>query len=123
MGVPCKAFDVNGRGGCPHAKGACLIDEEFWLGVCYKKCAILTQGAYPHRSSHISCCTSRRIGECLPHTVNVKTSDLFGVGGGSGDGHRSTPARVHGPMPSLTETGGIVSTPSETRDVVDESTP
>lgn len=103
--APCQAFDVNGHGGCPHAPGACLTDEEYWLGVCYKKCSILTEDAYPHRSSHIACCKSANVRHCAPPSDNVKVSDLFGVGGGSGDGHLSTPARVHRPMPALTEEG------------------
>merc|ERR1712187_533310 len=96
---PCTGYDVNGHGGCAHAPGAYLLDEELWLGLCYKKCADLTENEYPYRSSPVNCCKVAAESDFLPNPFGsndlVKTSDLFDVAGGSGDGHRSTPSRVH----------------------------
>merc|ERR1712061_826219 len=54
--TPCSGYDVSGKNGCPHKPGACLVDEEYHLGLCYKKCSILTHGTYPHRIAAATCC-------------------------------------------------------------------
>lgn len=45
--MPCKGLDVAGNqdwaGMCPHFPGACVENDEFSLGVCYKECALLAR--------------------------------------------------------------------------------
>merc|ERR1719188_933828 len=55
----CKGFDVSGSGACPHKPGACFLNEEMHLGVCYKKCTDLTNGRYPYRSAAATCCKAK----------------------------------------------------------------
>lgn len=101
----CDGFDVSGirrNRACPHAPGSCLVNEEFHLGRCYKKCAILTNNAFPFRSAVSSCCRYNSHLACLD-AVNVQSSASFNVGGGLGDGHASTPADSHAPLLALTE--------------------
>lgn len=102
---PCSGFDVNGHDGCPHAPGACLANEELWGGVCYKQCKKLTNNRYPFRSSPITCCKSENLLSCLDpiFSKEEKTSDLFVVGGGSGDHDASTPGLPHKPLLAITE--------------------
>jgi len=97
----CNGFDVSGDGGCPHKPGACLVDEELHLGMCYKKCSLLTQGRFPHRFAAATCCKQHGLG-CL-NLLNDLTSKSFDVGGGSGDGDASTPSEAHLPEQQLTE--------------------
>jgi len=55
--------------GTPNSTGAmnhtvlrhCRQNEELYVGLCYKKCALLTDGSYPFRGTAFSCC---RKGEC-----------------------------------------------------------
>lgn len=94
----CNGYDVGGNGGCPHKPGACLADEEMYLGVCYKMCSLLTNGEFPHRVAAATCCKTHGIG-CL-NPWNDKTSNAFDLGGGaSGDQE----AVAHLPETSLTE--------------------
>merc|ERR1719221_1116008 len=53
----CDGYDVSAEGACPHKPGACLEDEELFLGICYKKCSILTQDSFPNRVTPVTCCT------------------------------------------------------------------
>lgn len=99
--VLCSGYDVNGKGGCPHAPGACLTNEELHLGFCYKKCSLLTAGEYPHRSGAATCCRQEGIG-CF-NVMNDLTRPQFNVGGGAGDGNPDTPASPHPPDVDLTE--------------------
>lgn len=94
----CSGYDVNGAGGCPHKPGSCLVNEELHLGQCYEKCAILTNGAFPHRVAAATCCKTDGWGCIDPR--NDKTSAAFAVGGGVGDHDPSTPATVHAPEES-----------------------
>lgn len=102
-GIPvmCNGYGVGGNGSCPHKPGACLNDEELHLGVCYKKCELLTGGKFPHRSAAATCCKSTGISCFFPS--NVQMSKNFAVGGGKGDNDPVTPATIHAPMVSLTE--------------------
>jgi len=103
--LPCTGFDVAGSlegQGCPHFPGSCMENEEFSLGVCYKKCALLTQNAFPYRSGAASCCRYNSHFACLD-ALNVNSSSALGVGGGLGDHDAATPSKAHGPMPQLTE--------------------
>lgn len=81
--ILCNGFDISGEGSCPKVPGmpTCGQDEEQHLGACYKKCAILTQGAYPHRVAAATCCKTGGVG-CLDIFRNVRTSDAFNVGAG-----------------------------------------
>jgi len=102
----CRGLDVGGRQkgwGCPHAPGDCLLNEEFHLGSCYKKCLVLTDGAYPYRRSADSCCTLNDYLDCL-QARNVWTDASFDIGGGDGDEVLQAEAGlVHAPIPSLAE--------------------
>jgi len=98
----CNGFDIGGDGSCPHKPGACLVDEELDLGVCFKKCGLLTGGRFPFRFAAATCCKERGLG-CL-NFRNDLTSPTFDVGGGGGDGDAATPAEPHLPQQSLTET-------------------
>eukprot|EP00440_Ansanella_granifera_P038110 gb/GFBE01041348.1/.p1 GENE.gb/GFBE01041348.1/~~gb/GFBE01041348.1/.p1 ORF type:complete len:427 (+),score=53.97 gb/GFBE01041348.1/:1-1281(+) len=104
--IMCDGFDVGDASKCPHAPGACLTDEELFLGNCYKKCEILTQGAFPTRVGPDSCCKGEGLG-CLDPRQD-KTSSSYAVGGGQGDHDASTPSGVHAPLVGVTEQGGVV---------------
>lgn len=99
----CSGFSVSGAtgGNCPHKPGVCLANEEPWLGECYEKCSILTNGEYPNRVGGASCCKTEGI-TCL-NPFNDRTDTDFNVGGGAGDGDPSTPAAAHGPLTAFTE--------------------
>jgi len=101
----CDGYDVSGakeNKACPHTPGTCLANEEFNLGMCYKKCALLTNNTFPFRSAASTCCMYNSHWACLD-AVNIRTSPEFDVGGGKGDGHASTPNSFHPPIPALTE--------------------
>ncbi|CAE8590424.1 unnamed protein product [Polarella glacialis] len=103
---PCSGFDVAGsingqEGDCPHPVGACLEDEELLLGLCYKKCSLITGGEFVHRLAPATCCKTKGF-DCL-YPSNLKTSPTIDVGGGGGDGNTNTPAQPHSPLKSLTE--------------------
>jgi len=100
--TPCSGYDVNGKNGCPHKPGACLVDEEYFLGLCYKKCSILTHGTYPHRIAAATCCKGEGA-TCLDIIAEDWTSASFNVGGGKGDNDTFTPTNVHVPLQKLTE--------------------
>lgn len=72
------------------APATCANNEELHLGLCYKKCAILTNGTFPHRSSAFNCCKELSFFSCiLPSEVDFK-----GIVAGSGyviDGHGLVP--------------------------------
>jgi len=100
---PCHGYDIAGDdagNGCPHSPGACLTDEEFSLGKCYKKCSLLTSGQYPHRTSAETCCKSKNLVQCL-WPSNSKFSSDFSVGGGSG-----AESIAHNPETKYTEAEG-----------------
>jgi hypothetical protein len=98
--VPCQGYDVAGKAegnGCPHAHGGCLADEEFGLGKCYKKCSLLTNGKYPHRTTMTTCCKTTSFIECL-NPANFEMGFKFAVGGGNAE-HKA----IHNPIKSVTE--------------------
>jgi len=107
MNAPCAGFDVAGKingqkGACPHTVGTCLEDEELLLGLCYKKCSLLTQGQFTHRVAATTCCSQTGLA-CL-NPMNLRTDFLaFAVGGGKDDGTKSTPSKPHKPLKELTE--------------------
>eukprot|EP00933_Yihiella_yeosuensis_P015359 TRINITY_DN13423_c0_g1_i2.p1 TRINITY_DN13423_c0_g1~~TRINITY_DN13423_c0_g1_i2.p1 ORF type:complete len:338 (+),score=58.77 TRINITY_DN13423_c0_g1_i2:82-1014(+) len=104
--LPCHGYDVAGRAegthSCPHSPGVCLIDEELSAGQCIKKCSILTNGVFPHRTAVMTCCKSPSILRCLMPGQS-KTDVKFSVGGGANDGDKSTPATPHAPLTDITE--------------------
>jgi len=102
--IPCHGYDVSGADqstACPHLPGTCLEDEEQFMGMCFKKCSIITDGKYPNRVGAASCCKNTGVA-CLD-PFNDMTKGAMAVGGGSGDHDGSTPAGAHLPMTSLTE--------------------
>lgn len=58
---PCSGYFVGGKktSGCPHPYGTCYANEEFFLGLCYQKCSILTNGGAPIRFGTNTCCTKK----------------------------------------------------------------
>lgn len=104
--IACDGYDVGSNTRCPHAPGACLTDEELFLGQCYQKCLILTQGEFPTRVGAASCCQTSGMG-CLDPRKD-KTDSNFNRGGGQGDNDPATPGETHGPLTNLTEASGIV---------------
>lgn len=97
---PCSGFDVAGttenRGGCPHAPGACLLDEEMFLDVCYKQCSLINS-KYAYRVSPLTCCKDKEKLECL-NPFEDRTNAGNDVGGGVDDA-----ASPHGPLIALTD--------------------
>jgi len=80
--VACTGFAVAGDGSsCPHLPGSCLPNEELLLGVCYKKCGLLTNHAYPHRVAPATCCKSSGV-SCMLFPWRRYTSAEFASGGG-----------------------------------------
>jgi len=80
--VACAGFAVAGDGSsCPHLPGACLPSEELLLGVCYKKCGLLTNHAYPNRVAPATCCKSSGL-SCMLFPWRRYTSAEFNTGGG-----------------------------------------
>ena len=104
--MPCHGYDIagtrEGRKRCPHAPGACLNDEELYLGTCFKKCSVLTNGQYPHRKAFATCCKAPSLFQCLM-PGQAKTDQSYAEGGGFGDHDPDTPAKAHAPLQSLTE--------------------
>jgi len=86
MPWPGHGMMVGGDGKAPHPPGRCDPNEEGLLGLCYKKCSILTKGEYPIREASNTCCSQH---PCT-NFFHLKTSGLgcngFGVGGGA-EGH------------------------------------
>merc|ERR1719277_2594880 len=101
--IPCTGYDIGADGGCPRSPGACLTNEEYFLGVCYKKCDTLTNHVYPYRTAAATCCKHEDILDCFDIFNAVKTSASYDIGGGAGDGDQSSPASFHTPNPSYTE--------------------
>jgi len=78
--IACVGFAVSGDGKCPHMPGACLDNEETMLGICYKKCSLLTNKNFPHRVGPATCCKTGGL-SCL-YFWKTYTSKEFNVGGG-----------------------------------------
>merc|ERR1712129_559799 len=113
MGNPlfyCSGLDVGtryqglGRSTiCPHAPGDCLLNEEFNLGVCYTKCALLTNDTHPYRFSPTACCRYEHHLACLD-SANTLSSPDYSIGGGVGDDLLEEDAgKPHTPVPALAE--------------------
>eukprot|EP00445_Apocalathium_hangoei_P031483 CAMPEP_0203915618 /NCGR_PEP_ID=MMETSP0359-20131031/56408_1 /ASSEMBLY_ACC=CAM_ASM_000338 /TAXON_ID=268821 /ORGANISM="Scrippsiella Hangoei, Strain SHTV-5" /LENGTH=293 /DNA_ID=CAMNT_0050842165 /DNA_START=69 /DNA_END=950 /DNA_ORIENTATION=+ len=99
----CSGYDVGGDGkSCPHPPGKCLPNEELFLGECYEKCSILTNGVEPYRTSAVSCCKTHLALSCFSPS-NADMDNGYAAGGGAGDGDPNTPAEAHAPLG-----GGVV---------------
>lgn len=64
----------------PHAPGVggiCALVEEPYQGLCYPKCADLTDGKSPHRVGSFACCAGSSV-ECLNGKGTMSTSPDFG---------------------------------------------
>jgi len=94
MPWPGHGMMVGGDGKAPHPPGECDPDEEGLLGLCFKKCSILTQNEYPIRAATNTCCKRRPCANLL----NLKTKGVgcngFGVGGGA-KGHECPHKRTY----------------------------
>jgi len=103
--LPCHGYAVSSADegkACPHEEGACLADEEQFMGECYEKCELLTNGRFPKRIAAASCCNPDAVGGCL-NLMNDRTMGKLMVGGGKGDADASTPSTPHFPLKSVTE--------------------
>jgi len=74
-----------------HDNNSCADDEEMYVGLCYKRCALLTNGSHPVRISAWSCCFHEP-----PCTMALRTHGGpctgFGVSGdSSGNGCPHSP--------------------------------
>mmetsp|Transcript_84191 Transcript_84191/g.212311 ORF Transcript_84191/g.212311 Transcript_84191/m.212311 type:complete len:271 (+) Transcript_84191:142-954(+) len=108
----CSGYDIagmlEGHKVCPHKPGVCLADEELFMGICYKKCALLTEKLFPYRVGPASCC-KRNDASCIIQegvkdglTGEAMTKASFDVGGGCDDGVTKTPCKPHPPETDLT---------------------
>jgi len=94
----CSGYDVAGDGqSCPRLPGKCMDNEEMFLGQCYEKCSILTNGEKPHRTSPFSCCATPMALSCFKPS-NVVVGPQVDAGGGKGDGDAATPSKAHAPL-------------------------
>eukprot|EP00929_Paragymnodinium_shiwhaense_P053979 TRINITY_DN2705_c0_g1_i1.p1 TRINITY_DN2705_c0_g1~~TRINITY_DN2705_c0_g1_i1.p1 ORF type:complete len:344 (-),score=49.97 TRINITY_DN2705_c0_g1_i1:320-1270(-) len=104
--LPCGGYDVSSQDGgkaCPHLRGECLTDEEQFLGKCFEKCTLLTDGRFPKRISETSCCNPEGTGGCWNFLNDDTDETQLDVGGGMGDGDKFTPRKSHFPLQYLTE--------------------
>jgi hypothetical protein len=80
--IPGYKYFVDGGGNMPHLKGSCDVNEESYMGLCYKKCDLLTNDEYKFRITANTCCKKS---PCW-NPFNLKTRGIgchgFGVGGG-----------------------------------------
>lgn len=101
----CSGYSVAGdsyKDACPHKPGACLENEELYLGTCFKKCSLLTKFVLPFRLAPATCCKKEGKLACMNPLIS-KTSSDFNVGGGEIYGDLESPSQPHSPIPSLTE--------------------
>lgn len=109
----CSGYDIagmtEGQAVCPHKPGACLTNEELFIGLCYAKCSDLTGGKYPHRAASATCCAKSDLTCIIPNGVQdgldgqSNTSHAFDVGGGCGDISNFTHCHPHPPQQALTD--------------------
>jgi len=92
----CGGFDVSGNingqdSACPHKTGNCYVNEELFLGLCYKKCSELTNNEFNNRVTMFTCCKSESMLECNPFSFggggNTKSTVEFNTGGEGGPPH------------------------------------
>jgi len=103
----CSGYNVAGdsyKDACPHTPGACLDNEELYLGKCYKRCSILTNLSFPFRLAPATCCKVPAKVACMNPALSKVSLD-FSVGGGRYFGDATSPSQPHFPIPKLTEAG------------------
>eukprot|EP00930_Biecheleria_cincta_P074561 TRINITY_DN6177_c0_g1_i1.p1 TRINITY_DN6177_c0_g1~~TRINITY_DN6177_c0_g1_i1.p1 ORF type:complete len:286 (-),score=51.74 TRINITY_DN6177_c0_g1_i1:68-925(-) len=70
----------------------CADDEEDHLGLCYKKCSLLTNGVSPVRVSAFGCAKSKSLGDIFGETIAsmipCKGYDIAGDAEGNGCPHQ-----------------------------------
>mmetsp|Transcript_117588 Transcript_117588/g.285302 ORF Transcript_117588/g.285302 Transcript_117588/m.285302 type:complete len:303 (-) Transcript_117588:124-1032(-) len=71
-----------GDGHYPHSPGQCSGNEESHLGMCYKKCSLLTNDEYPHRVAANTCCKQSPCWNPFNLDTKGKFCEGYGVGGG-----------------------------------------
>jgi len=71
-----------GDGHYPHSPGQCSGNEESHLGMCYKKCSLLTSNAYPMRVAANTCCKQSPCWNPFNLQTKGEYCEGFGVGGG-----------------------------------------
>lgn len=82
QGSPSDVVIFEQLNSAPSSTGGCDIDEELFGGLCYGKCAILTQQQYPIRTSAMTCCSAHPCGFFnQKHDVGICSG--FSVAGGS----------------------------------------
>jgi len=81
--VLCSGFAVGGASGdaCPARHGLCRDDEELHAGLCYKRCDLLTDGEYPHRTAAATCCRDASLITCVFHSKTRHSFNLGSLGG------------------------------------------
>mmetsp|Transcript_38821 Transcript_38821/g.102602 ORF Transcript_38821/g.102602 Transcript_38821/m.102602 type:complete len:206 (+) Transcript_38821:3-620(+) len=70
---------------------ACADNEEEYLGLCYKKCFILSNGTYPKRVAPTGCCKEMSITCILPSEIDTNgifPGQGYNVGGTGGVPHQ-----------------------------------
>ena len=84
--------------------------QEKFLGLCYKKCSIITNGEFPYRITPVTCCETKGI-KCL-HPKRTSWNFAHATGGGENDDDPLTPARPHAPI-TLRRTQTSTFTPAQ----------
>jgi len=73
------------------------------MGVCYKRCALLTERKYNYPSSATSCCLYNSQWACMTASNTVSSPD-YNIGGGANDMRLAPFAEApHDPLLELTE--------------------
>jgi len=83
----CAGYAVGGEAsgnGCPRQLANCLQSEEFFEGLCYERCTLLTYGVLTYRNTPDACCKSNsplamlELGSCdndAKYDVGTKQGD------------------------------------------------
>jgi len=114
----CSGFSVSGDGiSCPRQMGYCLDDEEMFLGLCYKKCSILTKEMYNFRVTPVTCCRTEGLA-CLHPSLSDTSFGHFASGNfteAEGDHANVSYKIAHPPLTIMTTyTSTTVTTITET---------
>mmetsp|Transcript_50281 Transcript_50281/g.106859 ORF Transcript_50281/g.106859 Transcript_50281/m.106859 type:complete len:298 (+) Transcript_50281:80-973(+) len=80
-----------------HDSNVCSDDEEETGGLCYAKCASLTNGVYPYRKSGWECCKKETCNALFGMFTCCKTSPGMCSGFSVAGGREGTKACPHGP--------------------------
>jgi len=69
----------------------CCDNEEMHMGLCYKKCSLLTNNSFPYRTSAFNCCKDASVLMCLLPSEEDLSDSLVPGTGYDVDGHGSIP--------------------------------